>query len=134
MTTHTQHARRAHTGAFNAALYLFLRYLARLAATPSANDTTPYGESRASTTSFYPFHAAAISAAVAAADSDTIRADAAHRLEGLSSLPPAAASRAAAAPAAPASMPSASVPRVPSIIAACTPPPGPARVASPSEA
>jgi hypothetical protein len=61
-----------NTGAFNKALTHLLRHLAHLAKSPAGNDSTIYGTSRLSPQSFYQHHAAAISAAIVAADSATI--------------------------------------------------------------
>ena len=61
------------TGAWSRALESTLRALAAAAATADGTDTTVYGRSRASPRSFYGHHAAAVSNAIVAADSTSLR-------------------------------------------------------------
>jgi hypothetical protein len=66
------------TGAFNSQLERALRYLAALSRTPLAHDHTQYGTLRHSVRAFYSYHAAAVSAAIAAAESQVIIDQAIH--------------------------------------------------------
>ena len=67
------------TGALSASVVYLLRMLARTASLPTGNDTTVYGTSRTSPQSFFPHHLAAISAAIAQAESHTLITYAATR-------------------------------------------------------
>ena len=60
------------TGAFNSQLERVLRYLSTLSRTPLAHDHTQYGTLRHSVRNYYAYHAAAISSAIAAAESRVI--------------------------------------------------------------
>ena len=67
------------TGALSPTAIWLLRQLARVATLPTGNDTTVYGTSRTSPSSFFLHHIAAISSAIAAAQSHTVLKEAATR-------------------------------------------------------
>ena len=60
------------TGAIYLAFSALLRILGKAAVAPGTQDSTVYGTSRASTSSYYAHHVAAISAAVTRADAVVI--------------------------------------------------------------
>ena len=67
------------SGAISAAFDAMLRRYGRLAQSPSVHDYTEYGDSAASTRSFYHYHLAAHATALVFADVTTILNDAQHR-------------------------------------------------------
>ena len=67
------------TGALSPNVIFALRSCARVASMPTGNDTTVYGTSRTSPQSFFSHHLAAISAAIAQAESHVLTTYAATR-------------------------------------------------------
>ena len=72
------------TGAFNPPLEGTLRHLAALSRAPLSHDHTQYGTLRHSVRDFHAYHASAIAAAIAAAESRVIIDRAAHLSHALS--------------------------------------------------
>ena len=60
------------TGALSPTFARALRVLASQATAPTTHDSTVYGTSRASPSSFYDHHLTALSAAIAGADAETV--------------------------------------------------------------
>ena len=75
------------TSAFAPALDRLLRALAASARLPNAHDATRYGVARTSPHAFYPHHAAAISSAIARAETLTLHQAAVHMQERLLAPP-----------------------------------------------